>query len=164
MLPQILNHHLKGWRRHNIMIYPSFWRDAAMPTHLTWMDATQILAYRPTYLCTPEPQLMAGTPNKSWRFGGSDDVPNLQKGVKISGFTDLPRGENLSGVLNPVKKYPLLGKPEFMKPEEPPNTMGTQNLHFWGSWPIYWGPKTFIFHGHLGSKGITQHKNITLVL
>lgn len=27
---------------------------------------------------------MAGTPNKSWRFGGSDDVPNLQK-----------RGENL---------------------------------------------------------------------
>ena len=25
-------------------------------------------------------------------------------------------------------------------------TRGTQNLHFWGLWPIYWGPKTFIFH------------------
>ena len=26
-------------------------------------------------------------------------------------------------------------------------TMGTQNLHFLGLWPISWGPKTFIFHG-----------------
>ena len=26
-------------------------------------------------------------------------------------------------------------------------TMGTHNLHFEGLWPIFWGPKTFIFHG-----------------
>ena len=23
---------------------------------------------------------------------------------------------------------------------------GNPNLYFWGVWPIYWGPKTFIFH------------------
>ena len=26
-------------------------------------------------------------------------------------------------------------------------TRETQNLHFGGLWPIYWGPKTFIFYG-----------------
>ena len=26
-------------------------------------------------------------------------------------------------------------------------TRGTQNLHFGGLWPIYWGPKAFMFHG-----------------
>ena len=52
---------------------------------------------------------MAGTPNKSWRFGGSDDVPTSKKGWT---FQVLPTAgwKSVWEVLNPRKKYPLVMK------------------------------------------------------